>query len=131
MTDDRLATNRAGLAAIHAAGQGVWRLGLYPSAMTMDLTDPDLVAAIAAFVSDVAKRPTQCLLCNTTFSATDIPAAVQTLCADIPNARDYLTGGICGACWRLPDVWGRVRAALADGFRATVRMLDISPAGHA
>ena len=32
MTDDRLAINRAGITAIHAEGQGVWRLGLHPRA---------------------------------------------------------------------------------------------------
>jgi hypothetical protein len=143
MTDDRLANNKAGLTAIHAEGQGVWRLGLYPRAVIADIaaaatehpTAAALMSSIEVYTQDMHDRaatdPVQCLMCVATFDLAHVPVALSALSGDVPVPEHYLIGGVCASCWSQPDAQRHVREALAAGLGVKVRVIDIGPAGHA
>jgi hypothetical protein len=143
MTDDRLAINRAGLEAIHAEGQGVWRLGLYPHAVIAGIavaakdhpTAAALMSSIEVYTQGMHDRattdPVQCLMCVATFDLIHVPAALSAISGDVPVPEHYLIGGVCASCWNRPDAKQRILAALASGLGVRMRVIDIGPAGHA
>ena len=143
MTEDRLANNQAGLTAIHAEGQGVWRLGLYPRAVIAGIaaaakehpTAAALMSSIEAYTQGMHDRapadPVRCLMCVATFDLTHVPAALSAISSDVPVPEHYLIGGVCASCWSRPDAKQRIQAALASGLGMRMRVIDIGPAGHA
>jgi hypothetical protein len=143
MTDDRLANTQAGVDRLHAEGQGVWRLGLYPRAVIADIaaaatehpTAAALLSSIEAFTQGILDRaatePLRCLMCVAAFDGTHVPAALSALSGDVPVPEHYLIGGVCASCWSQPDAQQRIREALAAGLGVKMRVIDIGPAGHA
>ena len=143
MTADRLANNQAGLTAIHAEGQGVWRLGLYPRAVIVGIAAAArehpaaaaLMSSIEVYTQGMHDRaptdPVQCLMCVTTFDGTHVPAALSAISGDVPVPEHYLIGGVCASCWSQPDAQWHIREALAAGLGVKMRVIDIGPAGHA
>ena len=143
MTDDRLAINRAGLEAIHAEGQGVWRLGLYPRAVIAGIamaarehpTAAALMSSIEVYTQGMHDRattdPVQCLMCVAAFDLTHVPAALSAISGDVPVPEHYLIGGVCASCWSRPDAQRHIREALAAGLGVKMRVIDIGPEGHA
>jgi hypothetical protein len=73
MTADRLAINRASTAKIHAEGQGIWRLGLYPPNVVPHPEDRGLWTAVSSIVTNIDTRPTQCLPARRYSAATIFP----------------------------------------------------------
>jgi hypothetical protein len=143
VTDDRLANTQAGLTALHAEGQGVWRLGLYPRAVIADIavaakehpTAAALMSSIEAYTQSMHDRaatdPLRCLMCAATFDLPHVPAALSALSGDVPVPEHYLIGGVCASCWNQPDAQRHIREALAAGLGVKMRVIDIGPAGHA
>jgi hypothetical protein len=143
MIDDRLANNQAGLTAIHAEGQGVWRLGLYPRAVIAGIaaaakehpTAAALMSSIETYTQGMHDRaptdPVRCLMCVATFDQTHVPAALSAISGDVPVPEHYLIGGVCASCWSRPDAKQRIQAALASGLGVRMRVIDIGAAGHA
>jgi hypothetical protein len=134
---------RAGLEALHAEGQGVWRLGLYPRAGIAGIAvaakehpaAAALMSSINAYTQSIHDRattdPLRCLMCVAAFDLNHGPAALSALSGAVPTPEHYLIGGICASCWSQPDAKRNIREALAAGLGVKMRLIDIGPAGHA
>jgi hypothetical protein len=117
---------QTGLDAMHAEGQGVWRIGLHHP---KSLPESDALAgSVRALYERSAK--TKCLTCDANFARGRV-AGIATLCADVPDPQHWMVSAICGACFGRLDIRHAIRSTLEHGLGVKIRRIDIGAPGRA